>query len=119
MKTPNNVEEYIQSFPKETQKSLYKIREIILLNTQNVTEGISYGMPAYKINNKPFIYFAGYNKHIGLYALPEIHKKFAKKLSIYKQGKGSVQFPINQEIPFDLIIEIVKYKVSSFNVIDS
>src|SRR5690606_8446447 len=89
---------------------LMKIREIIKSVSPEAEESISYGMPAYKLFNRPLVYFAGFSKHIGLYALPSGHSKFNKKLSQYKQGKGSVQFPINQEIPYKLISEIVKFR---------
>ncbi|MFM9907883.1 MAG: iron chaperone, partial [Chitinophagaceae bacterium] len=71
---------------------------------------ISYGMPAYKLNGM-LVYFAGYENHIGFYATPTGHASFKKELSIYRQGKGSVQFPIDQPLPLTLITKIVKYRV--------
>ena len=91
---------------------LNKVRETILSTAPNATEGISYGMPAYRTNNTPLVYFAAYKRHIGFYATPTGHAYFAKKLAEYKQGKGSVQFPIDRPIPYDLIAEIVKFRVS-------
>ena len=70
MQKPQSVDEYITSFPPETQKILSQIRDIIKIEAPNAVESISYGMPAYKLNGKPLIYFAGYEKHIGLYATP-------------------------------------------------
>jgi uncharacterized protein YdhG (YjbR/CyaY superfamily) len=93
------------------QEILQTLRQIIIDNAPDAVEGIAYGMPAYKTNGKPLIYFAGFAKHIGFYATPTGHEKFAEELSKYKQGKGSVQFPLNQEIPYDLITEIVKFRV--------
>lgn len=101
---------YIQGFPKEVQLSLNKIRGIILNAVPDAVESISYGMPAYKLKGKPLIYFAGYKNHIGLYATPSGHEAFAKELSRYKQGKGSVQFPLGGEIPYGLIEEIVIFR---------
>ena len=72
---------------------------------------MSYGMPGYKLNKKPLVYFAAYKNHIGFYATPTGHKAFEAELSKYKQGKGSVQFPLDQEIPYDLITRIVVYRV--------
>ncbi len=105
------VEEYIYSFPIETQEILIKIRVIIFELANNIEESISYGMPAFKINKKPLIYFAAFKKHIGIYATPSAHKHFALELENYKQGKGSVQFPLNQEIPFELIRKIIRFKL--------
>ena len=105
------VDEYISSFNEETQTKLQVIRQTIKDNAPEAIESISYGMPAYKINKKPLVYFGAYTKHIGFYATPTGHEKFKKQLSIYKQGKGSIQFPIDQPLPYDLIAEIVKFKV--------
>lgn len=107
-----NVDEYIQSFPKSTQTLLKQVRKAIKNNATDAEEMIAYGMPAYKLNKKPLVYFAGYEKHIGFYATPNGHEKFAKELSKYKQGKGSVQFPIDEPMPIDLIIKIVKFRVT-------
>ena len=107
----NEVDKYISSSPGETQKILKKIRRIILEEAPDTLESISYKMPAYRTNGKPLIYFAGFKKHIGLYATPSAHTSFSDELSEYKHGKGSVQFPIDQPIPYDLIRNIVKFKV--------
>lgn len=68
-----------------------------------------------KTNGKPLVYFAGFKKHIGFYATPSGHEAFSRELSKYKHGKGSVQFPLNQPIPFDLIRQIVAFKVEENN----
>jgi uncharacterized protein YdhG (YjbR/CyaY superfamily) len=107
----NTVEEYIAGFPASTQKILKQVRKTITAVAPGSEETISYGMPAYKLNKKPLVYFAGYEHHIGFYATPTGHKKFEKQLSKYKQGKGSVQFPIDEPMPLKLIAEIVKFRV--------
>jgi uncharacterized protein YdhG (YjbR/CyaY superfamily) len=105
------VDEYIMTFPKEVQLLLKQVRDTIRTNAPDAVEQIAYGMPAYKTNGKPLVYFAGYKKHIGFYATPSGHTEFAGELSKYKQGKGSVQFPLDQPIPYDLIKKIVAFKV--------
>src|SRR5690606_15325186 len=107
----STVEAYIATFPNDVQSKLQRVRETILKNAPNAMEGIAYGMPSYKLNKKPLVYFGGFAKHIGFYATPTGHEKFAKELSKYKQGKGSVQFPLNDELPVDLIADIVKFRV--------
>ncbi len=106
-----NTDEYISSFPKEVQKLLEQVRMTIKQNAPDAEESISYGMPAFKLNGKPLVYFAGYEHHIGFYATPSGHTEFAEELSKYKQGKGSVQFPINEALPLKLIARIVKFRV--------
>jgi uncharacterized protein YdhG (YjbR/CyaY superfamily) len=104
------VDEYISHHPENVRVLLLKIRNIILKAAPDATESISYGMPAYKLNGKPLVYFAAYKNHIGFYATPTGHLKFAAELSKYKQGKGSVQFPLEEPLPFQLIASIVKFR---------
>ncbi len=106
-----NTDEYIKAFPKGTQDILEKVRAIIQAKAPEAVESISYGMPAYKLNGKPLVYFAGYDHHIGFYATPTGHSEFATELSEYKQGKGSVQFPLDKPIPYGLIGRIVEFRV--------
>jgi len=106
------IDQYIQSFPKSVQPILTEVRNTIQQHAPNATESISYGMPAWKLNGKPLVYFAGYKHHIGFYATPTGHQAFVNELSIYKQGKGSVQFAIDQPMPLQLIARIVQFRVA-------
>lgn len=107
----NEIEQYILQFPEETRDILNKIRELIKEHAPDAIESIAYGMPAYKLNKKPLVYFAAYNTHIGFYATPSGHEAFKKELSKHKQGKGSVQFRLDQPIPYDLIVQIIQFRV--------
>ncbi|WP_299822401.1 DUF1801 domain-containing protein [uncultured Pontibacter sp.] len=109
------VDQYIACFAEDTQQVLCQLRAIVKEKAPGATEGISYGMPAYKTNGKPLVYFAAFKKHIGFYATPSGHTAFAAELAKYKQGKGSVQFPLNQPIPLNLIAEMVAYRVEENN----
>lgn len=112
MKTEfTSVDQYIKSFPIDIQSLLKTIRKTITDTAPDAVESISYGMPAYKLNGKPLVYFAAYKNHIGFYATPTSHSKFEKELLGFKQGKGSVQFPIDK-VPYDLIKRIVEFRVS-------
>lgn len=104
------IEIYIEQFPDNVQEILQKIRAIILKEVPTVIEKISYAMPGFYYKNKPLVYFAAFKNHIGFYATPNGHEKFSKELSSYKQGKGSVQFPLNKEIPYNLIEKIVQFR---------
>ena len=110
-----NVDTYIASFPAATQKLLVQVREAIRTVAPQAEESISYGMPAYKLNKKPLVYFAGYKGHVGFYATPTGHEAFKDELSRYKQGKGSVQFPLNEPLPLDLVRRIVAFRVKTVN----
>lgn len=106
-----NVDEYIDMFPQEVREKLNSLRKIISDCAPNAEEGISYRIPAYKINKKPLVYFACFPKHIGFYATPSGHAKFEKELRKFKHGKGSVQFPIDEQLPLGLIKRMIKFRV--------
>lgn len=108
----HTIEEYISDFPLEIQTLLRQVWSSIKKIAPDAEESISYGMPAFKTNKKPLVYFAAFKEHIGFYATPTGHKEFEAELSKYKQGKGSVQFPINLPMPLDLIERITQFRVN-------
>lgn len=105
------VDTYISSFEGELKARLTQMRRIILNTAPNAIESISYGMPAYKLNGKPLVYFAGYKNHVGFYATPNGHQQFEVEFARYKQGKGSVQLPLNSPLPVQLVQKVVQYRV--------
>lgn len=107
----NSMDEYISAFPADVRQRLRQIRELIRETAPDSSEAIKYGIPTFILNGN-LIHFAAFKNHIGLYPTPTGMDAFAKELSIYKQGKGSVQFPLDQELPLDLIRRIVEYRVS-------
>jgi uncharacterized protein YdhG (YjbR/CyaY superfamily) len=106
-----SVADCIATYPSQTQKLLKQVRATIRKAAPKAEEYIGYGMPGYKLNGKPLVYFSGYKNHIGFYATPTGHKEFKAELAKYKQGKGSVQFPIDEPMPLKLIERIVKFRV--------
>jgi uncharacterized protein YdhG (YjbR/CyaY superfamily) len=104
------VDEYISLFSENVQELLNQIRKIIIETQPEAVENIAYRMPAYKYKGKPLIYFAGYQNHVGLYATPSAQAAFKEELKGYKQGKGSVQFPLDKPLPEELIISMVIFK---------
>ena len=109
----NETEQYISQFPENVQLILTQIRKIILTEVPEANEKIAYGMPGFYLNGKPLVYFAAYKNHIGFYATPNGHENFKEELSKYKQGKGSVQFPLKEDIPYELIRKIVIFRKES------
>ena len=105
-----DVNEYLGLFPADTQKKLKQLRALIKKIAPGAKESISYAIPTYKVNGSPLVYFAGYEHHIGLYPMPVNIKEFKKELSKYKQGKGSVQLPLEEPLPTALITKMVKFR---------
>lgn len=110
MQKPKDVDAYIAGFPDDVQDRLTRMRTAVLKAAPRAEEVISYGMPAYKYHGM-LVFFGAFKKHIGFYATPTGHKAFKKELSVYKQGKGSVQFPFNEPLPLALVSKIVKFRV--------
>lgn len=113
MKAPlaTSIDDYLATFPKEVQARLKQMRTIIHKAAPRVEEKISYGMPAFSLNGKNLIYFAGYKQHIGLYGVPDT-KEFQKEFVAYKtSGRGTIQFPLDKPLPVALISKIVKYRI--------
>lgn len=109
--TANSIDEYIAGFPPETQKVLEELRALIKASAPDATETISYAIPTFDLNGKHLVHFAGYERHVGLYPAPSGLEAFKKDLKPYKSGKGSVQFPLGQPLPKDLIRRIVEFRV--------
>jgi uncharacterized protein YdhG (YjbR/CyaY superfamily) len=107
---PKNIDEYIADFPEDVQEILEKIRLTIRNAAPDAEETIKYQMPTFTLKGN-LVHFAAYKKHIGLYPAPSGIEKFKDELSAYKGAKGSVRFPLNQPIPYNLIGEIVKFRV--------
>lgn len=109
-------ESYFKQFPKDVQEILHEIRHTIQKAAPEATEKISYQMPTFYLNGN-LVHFAAYKKHIGFYPAPSGIEAFIEQIKIYKYAKGSVQFPIDQPMPYGLITDIVKYRVIENNQI--
>ena len=108
---PGNTDEYITSQPHEWQEILQMVRETIKEAAPDAVESISYGMPAFKFNGKPLVYFALNRNHLGFYATPSANIAFREDLKEYRSSKGAVQFPLDKPIPYDLIRRMVQFKL--------
>jgi uncharacterized protein YdhG (YjbR/CyaY superfamily) len=104
------VDEYIATFPPKTKKFLKDIRATIKRAAPQAEETISYNMPAFKLHGM-LVWYAGYKEHIGLYPKTTVIQAFKKDLAGYKQSKGTIQFPLDQPLPLDLITRILKYRI--------
>lgn len=109
--TPQTIDEYISGFPEVIQELLETMRATIHEAAPEAEEAISYQMPTFKLNGN-LVHFAAFKNHIGFYPAPTGIEQFQKELSVYKSGKGSVQFPLDQPLPIDLIRRVVKYRVA-------
>lgn len=106
----STIDEYIMQFPEDVQKILQELRHVIKQTAPEAEEKISYQMPTFYLNGN-LVHFAAYEKHIGFYPSPTGIEAFKDELLGYKGAKGSVQFPVNEGLPFELIRRIVEFRV--------
>lgn len=107
--TYENIDAYIEACPSEVQDILREIRRIIREAAPDAVEKISYQMPTFELNGN-LVHFAAFKQHIGFYPAPQGIEAFEAELAKYKGGKGSVQFPLDQPMPYDLISRITKHR---------
>ena len=106
----SDITDYINKFDAESQRRLQLMRKLVGDIVPDAIETLSYGLIAYKLHSKPLVYFGAFKKHVGLYATPNGHEAFKEDFSVYKKGKGSVQFPNSQPLPLELVQRIIEYR---------
>lgn len=107
---PNPIDLYIAGFPSNVQKILNKIRAIIRKAAPDAQEAIKYQIPTFVLHGN-LVHFAAFQKHVGFYPTPSGITQFKKELAGYESAKGSVQFPLDQPVPYELIRQIVTFRV--------
>src|SRR5690606_42063368 len=110
MKTFTDINEYISEFPDEIKAVMEQIRETIQQAAPGAKEAIKYGMPTFILNGN-LVHFAAYKNHIGFYPAPSGIDAFIEELADYRTGQGTIQFPIDQPIPFNLVKKVVEFRV--------
>jgi uncharacterized protein YdhG (YjbR/CyaY superfamily) len=106
-----SIDEYIRTFPEDTQAILEKVRRTIHKAAPDVVETISYNMPTFDLNGKHLVFLAGWKQHISMYPIPAGDEAFQQQISHYKRVKSTVQFPSNKPVPYDLVEKIVTFLV--------
>ena len=109
-KPASSIDEYISSFPADMQKKLRDLRALIQEAAPDAVEKISYQMPTFYLNGN-LVHFAAHSRHIGFYPTPSAILAFKRELSQYENARGSVQFPMEEPLPFELIRRMVRFRV--------
>ncbi len=110
--TAASIDEYIAEFPPSVQTALQEVRATIRTAAPEAVETISYTIPTFDLHGRHLVHFAGYTRHIGFYpGATTVGEAFASELGPYKRGKGSVQFPIDEPLPLDLIRRMVEHRL--------
>ena len=107
---PKTIDDYIAAFPQEVQAILQQIRQVIHETLPGLGETIRYGMPTFTLNGKYLVYIAAHKKHIGLYPAPTGVEEFQEAVALYGGGKGTLKFPLDKPMPFDLIRKVARFQ---------
>lgn len=113
-KTIHTIDEYIALFPEEKQNILQKIRDVVQTTAPDATEAIRYGMPTFRLKGN-MLHFAAFKNHIGFYPTPSAIIKFKEALNNYNTSKGAIRFALDKPVPYNLIRQIVTFRVSEQN----
>lgn len=108
--TFKTIDEYIAAFPKNVQVVLEEFRQAVREAAPEAEETISYKMPAFK-QNGILVWFAAFKNHIGFFPKVSAIEAFKEELSIYELSKGTIRFPLDKPIPFELVKRIVKFRI--------
>lgn len=106
-----NIDEYIDTFPEETKIILEKIKSTIRKIVPDAVETISYGIPTFKLHGKNLVHFAAFSDHYSFFPTSSGIENFKDELKDYKISKGTVQFPLNKSVPYDLIGKITRFRI--------
>lgn len=97
------VDAYIASFPPAVQATLEAVRQAIRRGAPRTEETIRYGMPAYLLDGRYVVYFAGWKRHVSVYPIPERDPSLAERLAPFTAAKGTLRFPVDEPMPLELI----------------
>ena len=109
--SPQSIDEYIAIYPPQIQKLLQNLRQVIQKTVPKAQEAIKYQIPTFTFHGN-LLHFGAYKSHIGLYPAPSGIQTFKQELAPYVTGKGTIQFPLDKDLPIELIIKIVKFRVN-------
>lgn len=106
----DEVEAFIQEQPPEVKERMQQIRDAVKQAVPDATETINYGIPTFQVGGKNMVHYGPGKEHVGFYATPDGHEEFEDELNKFKRGKGSVQFPLDEPLPIELITRMSVFR---------
>jgi uncharacterized protein YdhG (YjbR/CyaY superfamily) len=104
------IDEYIASFPQDVQEKLRVIRTVIHKTVPDAEEAIRYGIPTFRLDGSNLVHFAAFKDHLGFFPTAPGVEHFRKELSAYRLSKGTIQFPLDKPVPYDLVERIARFR---------
>jgi uncharacterized protein YdhG (YjbR/CyaY superfamily) len=112
------VRKYLAALPAEKRNHVQKLREAIRLAARGATESFGYGMPAFSLDGKPFVWYAGWKSHTSFYPISEATRRaLAAELEGYEtSGKGTIRFRLDEPLPTALVKRLVKARIAELRM---
>ena len=107
----NPIDLFLSNLPDPERNELERIRGIIRAEVPDAEEVISYGIPAFKYQDKYLIGFCAYKKHLSLFPTSGPIEEYKEQLGAYKLSRGTIQFTLSTQIPEKLIIQLVRSRL--------
>lgn len=114
MKSFKTIDEYIKAYPKEAQVIMRKLRATIRKAAPKATEAIAYGIPTFKMDGHNLVHFGGFKKWVSFFPGRGGVEAYVKEAAPYMKGKGTLQFPLDEKIPYALVTKITKFRMKEY-----
>jgi uncharacterized protein YdhG (YjbR/CyaY superfamily) len=107
------VQQYLDSLPNRAREALHEVRQIIAASAPGATESFGYGMPAFAIHGKSFIWYAAWKEHCSIYPVSEATRSaLAKELHACElSGKSTARFRLDRPLPVALVRALVEARL--------
>jgi uncharacterized protein YdhG (YjbR/CyaY superfamily) len=107
------VRAYFATLPPSSRRDLTKIRDAIRAAAPRAVEVYSYGIPGFRIDGQPLVWYAAWKSHLSMYPVGEaIVRQVAPKADRYKRAKGTIRFPLDEPPPIALVKQLVKARLA-------